>query len=31
VLTYHKGKLLPPETCEVTDVGPVFRGKILCV
>jgi predicted phosphodiesterase len=31
VLTYHKGKLLPPETCEVTEVGPVFRGKILSV
>jgi len=29
VLTYHKGFLLPPEMCEVTEIGPVFRGKII--
>jgi hypothetical protein len=31
VLTYHKGYLLPPEVCAVTDVGPVFRGQIIKV
>ena len=29
VLTYHKGSLLPPELCEVTKLGPVFRGRLL--
>ena len=29
VLTYHDGFLLPPELCEVTPLGAVFRGKIL--
>lgn len=31
VLTYHKGILLPPELCEVTELGPVFRGQIVRV
>lgn len=31
VLTYHKGYLLPPELCQVTDLGPVFRGQIINV
>ena len=29
VLTYHEGFLLPPELCEVTPLGAVFRGRIL--
>jgi len=29
VLTYHNGFLLPPELCEVTPLGAVFRGRIL--
>jgi len=28
-LTYHNGFLLPPELCEVTPLGAVFRGKII--
>jgi hypothetical protein len=31
VLTYHKGVLLPPEICQVTELGPVFRGKVISV
>lgn len=31
VLTYHKGHLLPPELCQVTELGPVFRGQIIKV
>jgi len=29
VLTYHDGFLLPPEICEVTPLGAVFRGKVI--
>lgn len=29
VLTYKDGHLLPPETCEVTKLGAVFRGRVL--
>lgn len=29
VLTFHKGVLLPPELCEVTPLGAVFRGVIV--
>jgi predicted phosphodiesterase/biotin operon repressor len=31
VLTYYKGKLLPPEVCHVMEEGPVFRGQIINV
>lgn len=31
VLTYHDGFLLPPELCEITPIGAVFRGKIISV
>jgi hypothetical protein len=31
VLTYHKGVLLPPEVCQVTELGPVFRGQVISV
>lgn len=30
VLTYHKGYLLPPEVCEVTPLGAIFRGRVIC-
>lgn len=29
VLTFHNGTLLPPETCEVTKLGAIFRGQIV--
>ena len=29
VLTYRNGFLLPPELCEVTPLGPVFRGQVI--
>lgn len=32
VLTFHNGKLMPPELCEVTGDGQAwFRGEILSV
>lgn len=30
VLTYHKEHLLPPELCEVTPLGAIFRGRVIC-
>lgn len=29
ILTYHKGKLLPPELCEVMEFGATFRGGVI--
>lgn len=29
VLTYHHGYLLPPELCEVTPFGAIFRGQVV--